>query len=113
MIPPDQKLELVVYIARKLGWSLEVIGKLTPIQFITLYNELAYQESLDIWREQYNLAILLAAIYNTIPRGRGARTLEAKDFYNVPRPTRGGEDRKVMGEVDSKATEAGIILPKN
>ena len=113
MIPPEQKLEIVVYIARKLGWTREQIGELTLIQFVTLYNELVFQESLDRWEAQQNLAALLAAIYNTIPRSRGAKTFSVKDFYDVPRPTRGGEDKKVMDEVDTMANEAGIILPKN
>lgn len=111
IINNEQKLEMVVYMARKLGWSREEIGRLSPLQFVQTYNELAYQESQDIWREQHNLAVLLAAIYNTIPRGRGAKTLEAKDFYDVPQPTR-DKDRKVMAEVDRQAVDAGIILPK-
>ena len=112
VISNEQKLEMVVYIARKTGWSREDIGKMTPLQFVQIYNELAFQESLDTWRQQHNLATILAAIYNTISRGRGARTLEAKDFYDVPQPTRGGQDRKVMAEVDKQAIEAGITLPK-
>lgn len=112
MITDEQKLEMVVYLARKLGWSREDIGRMTLLQFLQTYNELVYQESVDIWREQHNLANLMAAIYNTIPRGRGAKTFEAKDFYDAAPPTRGGEDRKLMTEVDQKATEAGIILPK-
>lgn len=112
MIPPEQKLEMIVYIARKLGWSLDTIGQLTPVKFVNLYNELIFQESLDKWESQQNLALLLAAIYNTIPKTRGGKTFSAKDFYDVPMPTKGGEDKKIMSDVDSKATEAGIILPK-
>lgn len=113
MIPPEQKLEIVVYMARKFGWSLRDIGKLTPSQFVSLYNELMFQESVNKWEERQNLAILLAAIYNTIPKSRGSKTFSAKDFYDIPRPTRGKEDERVMTEVDSRAGEAGIILPKN
>ena len=108
----EQWTEMVVYLSRKLGWTLEAIGKLSLKQFGGLYNELIYQESVEIWERQYQFAILLAAIYNTIPRGRGAKTFEAKDFYSVPRPVRLGEDKKLMTEVDKKAIEMGIELPK-
>lgn len=112
MLTNEQKLEMVIYVARKMGWSRGEIGQLTPLQFVQTYNELVYQESQEIWRQQHNLATLLAAVYNTIPRGRGAKTLEAKDFYDASYPVRGGEDRKLMSEVDQQASEAGIILPK-
>ena len=112
MIPTEQKLEMVVFIARKLGWTRETIGKLKPDQFVSLYNELVFQESVDIWERQYNLATLLSAIYNTIPLSRGSKTFEAKDFYDIPRPTRGGEDRKVMSEIDRQAEKIGIKLPQ-
>ena len=112
MIAGEQKLEMVVYIARKLGWTLGDIGSLTPLQFVRIYNELIFQDSLDIWREQQSLAFLLAAIYNTIPKSRGGKTFRARDFYDAPRPTRTGEGKEVMTEVDIKATKAGIKLPK-
>ncbi len=111
MIPPEQKLEMVVYIARKLGWAREDIGKLTLRQFVELFNELIFQESVDKWESQYNLAMLLAAIYNTIPKSRGGKTFSAKDFYDMPKPSKGGEDKQVMTEVDQEANKAGIILP--
>ncbi len=112
MIPPEQKLEMVVYIARKMGWSREQIGNLSPIQFVTLYNELIFQESRDRWEAQQNLAMLLAAIYNTIPKSRGGKIFSSKDFYNVPQPMGAGEGKEVMTEIDNKAIEAGIILPE-
>ncbi len=112
MISPEQKLEMVVYIARKIGWSREQIGNLSPIQFVQLYNELVFQESVDKWESQQNTAILLAAIYNTIPKGRGGKSFSAKDFYDIPRPTKGIEDKKIMDKVDQMAVEAGIILPQ-
>ena len=112
MITPEQKLEMVVYLARKLGWTREDIGQLSLLQFIQIYNELIFQESVDIWERQYQFAVLLASIYNTIPKQRGGKTFESKDFYNVPQPTREGLDKKVMSEVDNKASEIGIVLPK-
>lgn len=109
----EQWTEMVVYLSRKLGWSLESIGKLHPRQFVEIYTELIYQESVDLWERQQIVAILLAAIYNTIPRSRGGKVFVAKDFYNTPRPTRRGEGKELMGEVDKKAIEAGIILPRD
>lgn len=108
----EQWTEMSVYLARKCGWTLADIGKLTPSQFVNIYNELIYQESVDIWERQHQLAVLLAAIYNTIPKGRGGKVFEAKDFYNVPRPTKQEKDKQIMTEVDKKATELGIVLPK-
>jgi len=72
--------ESVVYLARKLGWTREEIGRLTPRQFNELLIELYYQESVDEWRRQHSIASILAAIYNTIPRKRGSKVYKASDF---------------------------------
>ena len=100
--------EAVVFIARKLGWSREEIGKLTPRQFADIYNELAYQESIETYRQQHAVASLLAAIYNTIPRKRGSKVLKASDFLKGDMPER---NPKSQDSLDKMAEGRGVKLP--
>lgn len=102
-------LEQVVYIARKLKWTREDIGKLNPKQAAELYNELCYQESIEDYRVQLNTAEILAAIYNTIPRKSG-KVYQARDFITGVEPHKAGEHPK--SEIDKLAIDAGIQLPK-
>lgn len=99
--------EAVVYLARKFHWTRGEIGKLTPRQFVDIYNELAFQESVDIYREQYSVASLLAAIYNTIPRKRGSKVFKASDFLKGEMPQR-NQKREPLDEM---ANKRGIQLP--
>ena len=101
-------IEAVVYLARKLGWNREEIGKLTPKQFNELLKELYYQESIDEYRRQYSTASILAAIYNTIPRKSGHKALTAKDFLSGDIPTRDG---KQPSPIDELARKKGIKIP--
>lgn len=99
--------EAIVFIARKLHWTREEIGKLSPLQFNEILKELYYQESVDEWRNQYSLASLLAAIYNTIPRKRGSRGCKATDFLQ------GGMPQRIPDKPLKKmAEDKGIKLPK-
>ena len=101
-------IESIVYLARKLHWKREEIGKLTPKQFNELLKELYYQESVEEYRNQYSIASLLAAIYNTIPRKSGHKALTAKDFLTGDMPTKNG---KPKSNVDELAIKAGIKIP--
>ena len=100
--------EAIVYLARKLHWGREEIGHLTPKQFVDIYNELAFQESVDIYREQYSVASILAAIYNTIPRKRGSKTFKAGDFLKGDMPER---NLRLQESLDKIAEDRGIKLP--
>lgn len=100
--------EAIVYLARKLHWTREEIGELTPKQFNELLKELYYQESVEEYRRQYSTASLLAAIYNTIPRKSGHKALTAKDFLQGDMPTR--NDKK-PSNVDELAIRKGIKIP--
>jgi len=100
--------EAVIFIARKLHWSREEIGHLSPRQFIDVYNELAYQESVDNYLEQYSVASILAAIYNTIPQKRGSKTFKASDFLKGDIPER---NPKPQDSIDKMAEDKGIKLP--
>lgn len=100
--------EAVVYLLRKTNLTRSEIGKLTPSQFQEILKETSFQESVDNYRNQYSIATLLAAIYNTIPRKSGSKTLQAKDFLSGDMPVRGG---KKLTDVDILAKEKGIVLP--
>ena len=109
MIDEEQRNEMVIFLSRKLHWNKQEIGSLTLAQFFAVYNELAYQESLDRWEAQTNLATLLAAIYNTIPRSRGAKAFTSEDFYKARKPGRISQHPETN---DSLIGEIGIRLPK-
>lgn len=100
--------EAVVYLARKLHWTRDEIGKLTPAQFNEILKELHFQESLDIYRQQHSTASILAAIYNTIPRKRGSKTYKASDFLSGEAPVR---DPKPKDSLDKLAENKGVKLP--
>ncbi len=99
--------EEIVYLARKLHWTREDIGKLHPTQFNEILQEVYYQESVDAYREQYSVASLLAAIYNTIPRKRGSKVYKANDFLRGSIP-----ERPSQVSLDKMAEDKGIKLSK-
>ena len=98
----------IVYLLRKTSLTLEAIGKLTPGQFNEIIKEVNFQESVDIYREQYSVASLLAAIYNTIPRKRGSKVYKANDFLKGEMPER---NPKPQDSIDKLAEDRGIKLP--
>ena len=98
--------EAVVYMARKLHWSLKEIGELTVKQFNEVMEELQFQESQEQYRQDHNVASILAAIANTIP-SKSHRTYKAKDFLPGAEPQR--EKEKSLEEL---AEGKGIKLPK-
>ena len=80
--------ESIVYLLRKTSLTLEAIGKLTPIQFNAILSETYFQESQDEWRTQHSVALIMAAICNTIPRKKGSRPTKASDFLQSDMPSR-------------------------
>ena len=98
-------IEAVVYLARKLHWSRKEIGELTPKQFNEIMEELQFQESQEQYRQDHNIASILAAIANTIP-SKSHRTYKAQDFMGRAEPQR--EKAKSLKEL---AQEQGIELP--
>ena len=100
--------ESVVYLLRKTNLTRTEIGKLTPNQFNEILKEVSFQESIDNYINQHSIATILAAIYNTIPRRAGSKTLQAKDFLSGDMPVRGG---RKLTDVDILAKEKGIKLP--
>lgn len=104
----EQSNDIVVYIARKLHWPRETIGKLSPAQLIVTFNHLQQQESQEEYNKNYRTASLMAAIYNTIPRKRGSKVFTPKDF--LPEREQGGG--KSQNNLEKMASEKGIIMPK-
>ncbi len=105
ILPP---LEHQIYIARKLGWTLHDIGKIKdPKTFYTILNEVYFQEAQESYRHAHEIASILAAIYNTIPR-KNRRALTANDFLKGDIPTR---EKRPDTNVEILAKQKGIILP--
>ena len=100
--------EAVVYLLRKTNLTREDIGKLTPRQFNEILKEVYYQESVDTYRNQYSVASIMAAIYNTIPRKRGSGALKAGDFLKGDIPQR---EIKQQDSLEKMAEDRGIKLP--
>lgn len=100
--------EGIVYLLRKTNLTRSEIGKLSPVQFNAILNELYYQESVELYRNQHSVASILAAIYNTIPRRQGSKALKADDFLPGGMPER---NPKKPGSLEKMATDKGIKLP--
>lgn len=98
--------EQIVYLLRKTSLTRTEIGKLGPAQAIVILNEVYLQEAQDHWRQQHNLATLVATIYNTIPRGRAAKALTAADFIGEMPSRQPTKDRAM-----ELAEKHGIRLP--
>ena len=99
--------ESIVYMARRLHWTRDEIGKLTPAQFNEILRELTFQDSVDTYRGLHSVASIIAAIYNTIPRRRGSKTYKAIDFLTAEMP-----QRNVKADtLESMAKQHDITLP--
>jgi hypothetical protein len=101
------KNEYIVYLLRKTNLTLKEIQGLTLSKFYELYKEVVFQESQDIWREQFTVANILSAIYNTVPRKKGSKSFRASDFYSGEMPER----NKKVDELETLAKEKNVILP--
>ena len=108
MVGGKLNTEPIVYLLRKTNLTLDAIGKLTPAQFNEILREVYYQESVDTYREQHSVASLLAAIYNTIPRRRGSKVYQARDFLSGAMPER---QIKAQVSLEKLAEDRGIKLP--
>ena len=102
--------EAIVYLLRKTSLTRTEIGKLKPSQLQTIVKEVYFQEAVESYTHAHEIASLLAAIYNTIPRKAGHKSLTAKDFLSGEPPTR--EGKRLDSNVDILAKKKGIILPK-
>lgn len=97
----------VAFLARKLGWTLAEIRSLSPQQARDIVAEVRYQEQMEEYKHNQGLAMLLAAIYNTIPRKRGSRVFRMQDFLTSDQPRRQSEPT-----YRELAEKLGIKYPK-
>jgi len=102
-------IEATVYLSRKLHWTHEEIGNLTPARANALLAELLYQESIDTYIQQCAVARILAAIGNTIPRKRGSQPYKPSDFLSMEEPNKDPQPQTTMEE---EAEKKGIKFPK-
>lgn len=100
-------IEAIVYLARKLHWSREQIGELSPEQLAELIGEIQYQEAVEEYQKNLRAGAIMAIIVNCTPR-KGGRTYKATDFAGQP-PTRTSEVTEGLYKL---AQEKGIKLPK-
>lgn len=102
----------VAYLLRKTSLTLAEIRKLEPVQFKDLYEEVAFQESVENYRTATFVANLLAAIANTVPR-KVAKTYKAADFLSTDQPRRSGKDAitDAKEELEALAKKFDIKLP--
>ena len=98
--------ELVVFLIRELGWSLEYtveLVKTLPIKKLNaLIEELKYQKDI----ENYQIASNFAMVLSNWASSKGKRSYSISDFIGQP-PTRGKKD-----DLLGAAEREGIILPK-
>ena len=99
--------EAIVYLLRKTNLTRSEVGKLSPGQFNEILKEVYFQESVDNYRNQYSVASLMAAIYNTIPQKRGSKSFKAADFLQGEMPTRNPK----VDSLEKLAEDKGIKLP--
>ena len=100
----------VAFLLCKTGMTLTEIRQLSPAQFHDLSQEVAYQESVSAHMTAQYVAHVLAAIANTIPRGKGAKAYTASDFLTTEPPQRGVPKAPDAGLAE-KAAAAGIMIP--
>jgi hypothetical protein len=105
----DKWLPNIIYIARKLGWSLAEIKKLTPRQASKIVRELSFQEKQEQYLEDYSMAFLAATIINCTPR-KSNRTYSPKDFVGEM-PTREVKQEKEI-DIMELAKSKGLEIPK-
>ena len=90
--------ELVAFVVRETGWTLEYIGSLEFTKLQVLVEELKYQKDV----EEYNRNRILALLLTCWTKGT---TLEG---ILGPAPMRQGEEAQ---DIWLLATEAGIKIP--
>jgi hypothetical protein len=105
----DRWLPNIIYIARKLGWSLSDIKKFTPQQISKIVKELSFQERQEQYIKDYRTACLMATIINCTPR-KSNRSYSPKDFIGEM-PTREVKQEKEI-DIMELAKSKGLEVPK-
>lgn len=83
--------EVVVFLARELGWSLEQIGKLGIQQANELIQELTHQKAVEVYREDYRFAFLASVVCNLVSKN----PMTPDDFIGQP-PQKGTNEEQLF-----------------
>lgn len=70
--------EIIVFIARETGWSLEYIRELPNVDLKLIVRELRYQKMVDEYRALRGIALALTVWANSQPKR--TRTFRLEDF---------------------------------
>lgn len=105
-------LPAIVFLLRKTGLTFSEIRQLGWKQFVDLFEEAAFQESVEEYKTASYVASLLATIANTVPR-KGGSGYKTKDFLGMkePKRKRAGEETDPKAELEALASRFGIKLP--
>lgn len=88
----QQLNELIVFLLRETGWSLEYIRALHPAEINALVSELKYQKALDQYAAAMNAAMVAASICTMLSgQSRYPKKYEPKDFVSEPPKREGAE----------------------
>ena len=98
----DRYDELIVFIIRETGLSLEYIRKIPYSQLTSLVDELSYQKAIDNYNRNYPLGVIAAILASDVNRKR-----RPEDFIGRP-PKRKGKD-----DLWKQAKTKGIKTPKD
>jgi len=86
--------ELIVFVIRQTGWSLEYVRAI-PFDFLmALVEELRYQRAVD----NYNMASNFAMVIANWASAMGKRRYRVSDFVGYPPYRREDDDNKETGE---------------
>ncbi len=108
----NRKTPLIVYLLRKTSLSLHEIKALKLAQLREIHDEVVFQENSERYETLTNVAHILAAIANTVPR-KERKGFTVKDFLKAKPPRRLGEKAEIDTgeEIKELAKRFGIKLP--
>lgn len=98
----DRYNELIVFLIRETGWTLEYVRRIPYTEFALLVDELSYQKAVDDYNRNYPLGIIAAILASD-------RTHQKRPSDFIGRPP----ERKNKGDDTWKqAKEAGVKIPE-
>ena len=99
---PNRYNELIVFVIRETGWSLEYIRQIPYAQLTILVSELSHQKAVDVYNRNHPLGIIAAILASDANHKR-----RAEDFIGRPPQRKGKGD-----DLWEQAKKEGIKIPK-
>jgi len=99
--------ELVAFVIKETGWTLEYIRNLPLKDLYLLVDELSYQKQLDDYRQACNFAAVMATLINLWSK----RKVRPQELVGQP-PKRQNITRKELS-IWQIAEKTGIKIPKD